>query len=390
MMERVEKPVWSAVFATALAVVGLTMSEMLPSSLLTPIARDLGITEGLAGQAATVTALAGLVTSLLIAVVARNLNRRTLLLLISVLQVISNLLVAFAPNLAVLLLGRVLIGVAVGGFWSFSAALVLRLMPEALVPRGLSIIYLGVSLARVGGSPLAIYLGSLVGWRAVFLGVVGIALLGLAWLYFVLPSMPARGLARLSTLFHLLKIPQVRLGMLGAILAFAGNMAFSTYMRPLLEIVTKVGVGELSGFLLGFGLAGFVGNSVAGAMHARSLRLSLASMTLLMGLLAGGFALFGANLLAASAIVSLWGFAFSTVPIGWTTWLTRTVPEKAESGGGLLVAVIQLGNMTGAASGGAAFDASGPMGPLAISGTLLVLCALVVALRLRPRVAGQA
>ena len=103
------EPAWGAVFAMALGVFGLVTAEFLPASLLTPMAESLGVTEGVAGQAVTATATVALVTSLLTAAATRTIDRRRVLLVFSVLLVASNLAVAFAPNLAMLLIGRVVL-----------------------------------------------------------------------------------------------------------------------------------------------------------------------------------------------------------------------------------------------------------------------------------------
>lgn len=371
------KPAWGAVFAVSLAAAGLTASQSLPVSLLTPLAADLRITEGMAGQTMTATTVVGFVTSLLIVVAARNFNRRALLLLFSVVLVTSNLLVAIAPNLPILFLGRMLLGVAVGGFWTFSASLAMRLVPATFVPRAFSIIFGGTSIAAVVAAPTASYLGDIIGWRGIFLGAAVLALVALGWQFVALPSMPARGRRRLATLFHLLRRPPVRLGMVGVILSFAGHIAFFTYLRPFLEIVTGVGIGELAAILLAFGLASFVGTSFAGTLLQCNLRLTLALATFCMSVLAVGFLLFGESLLITSILLVLWGLANGTIPVGWSTWLTRAVPDEAESGGGLLVAAIQLALTIGAAAGGIAFDVSGAVGMIVLSGITLLLCSLV-------------
>ncbi|MCB0051816.1 MAG: MFS transporter, partial [Caldilinea sp.] len=261
--EHVVKPDWKAIYAIAFGVVVLTASQTLPASLLTPLAADLGVSEGLAGQTMTATAAVAFVTSLVIAFVARNLNRRTLLLALASIQIVSNLLVAVAPNLALLLLGRMLLGIALGGTWSFCAAVAMRLAPAPLVPRALSIIFGAGTIASVAAIPIGSSLDSIVGWRAVFLGVVTLGLVALAWQFVALPSMPPQGRTRLSTMFNLFWRPQIRLGMLAVLLFFAGHFAYFTYLRPFLEEVTHVGVRELSLIQLGFGLASVVGTVFA-------------------------------------------------------------------------------------------------------------------------------
>jgi len=77
-------------------------------------------------------------------------------------------------------------------------------------------------------------------------------------------------------------------------------------------------------------------------------------------------------------LVALWGMAFGAVPVAWSTWLTRVVPDEAESGGGLIVAAVQLAITVGAAAGGVVFDAGGAHGVFAASAVLLLGAALVV------------
>jgi predicted MFS family arabinose efflux permease len=100
--EAPEKGSWLAVYSLTLGVFGLITAEFLPASLLTPMAASLRISEGLAGQAVTATAVAAFVGALLAAVVTRGVDRRIVLMSFSVLLIASNLLVAVAPGLILL------------------------------------------------------------------------------------------------------------------------------------------------------------------------------------------------------------------------------------------------------------------------------------------------
>ena len=112
---------WSAVFAISLSVAALITAELLPASLLTPMARDLGVSEGVAGQSVTVTALAALFASLFTSRITRGIDRRIVVLSFSLLLTVSSLMVAFAPGIVVLLIGRALLGIGLGGFWAMAA-----------------------------------------------------------------------------------------------------------------------------------------------------------------------------------------------------------------------------------------------------------------------------
>ena len=383
------EPAWAAVGSMALGVFALVTAEFLPASLLTPIAADFKISEGTAGQTVTATAAFALLSSLLVTAVIRNLDRRIVMLGFTILLLISNLIAAFALNLPMLLIGRVLLGAALGGFWTMSAALTMRLVPEASVPRALSIIFSGVSAATIFAAPLGIYLGHLFGWRAVFIMAAGLSAITLIAQAATLPRMPAAGSARLGTLVEVLKRPGIAVGMICAMLVFIGHFAFFTYLRPFLEFTTGAGVAMISTALLGFGVANLIGTVLAGFMLERSLRASLASMPLVLAVLAGCLATFKGTLPVDIAIVALWGMAFGAVPVAWSTWLTRTVPDEAESAGGLLVAAIQFAIMIGAAGGGAIYDFSGAISVFGAC-SLVLFAAALMALFVVPTRADEA
>ncbi|HBM3160870.1 TPA: MFS transporter [Klebsiella michiganensis] len=383
------RPAWRAVYALALGVFGLIVAEFLPASLLTPMAASLGVSEGMAGQAVTATALVALVTGLLITTATRNIDRRWVLMFFSVLQIISSMMVAFAGSLEFLLLGRLLLGIAIGGFWSMSTATTMRLVPAAMVPKALAIIFSAVSIATVVAAPLGSYFGALIGWRNVFLICALPSVVALLWQLWVLPSMRPESVGSFATLFKVLRRPGMIGGMLATILIFSGHFAFFTYLRPFLETVAQASVEGVSLILLGFGVANFIGTSIAGHLLARSLTLAL--VPLAMSVLALMMVTFGHVALLDGLLVAMWGFAFGLVPVGWSTWLATTVPDEAESAGGLLVASIQLAISAGAAGGGAVFDLNGASGVFVGSGVLLVSAMVIVlfAVRVKPVVSEE-
>src|SRR5215213_2463501 len=106
---------WGAVFALTLCVATLIASEFMPVSLLTPIATDLQMTEGRVGQAIAVSGVFAVLTSLGISASTRGIDRRMVLLSLTLLMAVSGLMVSFAPNAGVFMVGRALIGIVIGG-----------------------------------------------------------------------------------------------------------------------------------------------------------------------------------------------------------------------------------------------------------------------------------
>lgn len=129
--------------------------------------------------------------SLSISSITRGMDRRVLLLGLTLLMLVSGLTVALAPNFLVFMGGRALIGIVVGGFWSMSAATVMRLLPEDQVPRGLALLNGGNALATTIAAPLGSFLGQYIGWRGAFFVVVPLAAITFAWQWLTLPAMPS-------------------------------------------------------------------------------------------------------------------------------------------------------------------------------------------------------
>ena len=88
--------------------------------------------------------------------------------------------------------------------------------------------------------------------------------------------------------------------MICAMLVFTGHFAFFTYLRPFLEFTTGAGVAMISSVLLGFGVANLIGTLLSGFMLERSLRVTLASMPLVMAVFAACLATFNSALWAGS------------------------------------------------------------------------------------------
>ena len=377
------RPNWSAVFAVAFCVACLITVEFLPVSLLTPMALDLGISEGMAGQSVTTTAFVAMFSSLFITSVIGKTDRRYVVILFSLLLTLSCLLVSFADSFTLLLLGRACLGLALGGFWAMSASLTMRLVPMRVVPKALSIIFGAVSIALVIAAPLGSFLGGLIGWRNVFNGAAVMGVLCTLWVLKALPSLPGESAAQQQNMFGLLKRPGVMAGMCAIFMAFAGQFAFFTYIRPVYMTLAGFDVDGLTLVLLSFGIASFIGTSLSSVLLKRSVKAALAIAPLVLTACAAALVLWGESKIVASTVAIIWGFAFALIPVGWSTWITRSLSDQAEKAGSIQVAVIQLANTCGAAVGGIALDHLGLLSPLVLSGVLMLFTGLLVAAKVK-------
>ena len=382
-------PAWMAVFSLAMGVFGLLTAEYLPASLLTPMAAELGVSEALAGQAVTVTAVAALFSGLLLPGLTRGIDRRVVLLGFSVLMIASNLLVAFSSSLIVLLVMRILLGIALGGFWSMAAAVAMRLVPPTLLPRALSIIFSGIAVGTVVAVPLGSYLGGLYGWRSAFVAAAAVGVVTLVFQLFTLPPLAPRRPARLRTVLEVLLRPGIAVGMLACVLVHTGHFALFTYIRPFLESTSGVGAEGLALMLLGFGAANFVGTLLAGWLLEKSPRGTMVLMPALVGVTALALVWLPASVPGQVVLLALWGMAFGGVPVAWSNWVARAVPDQAESAGGMVVASVQSAIAAGAAAGGAMFSFSGIDGVFVAAGILMLLAALLIGMRVKVQAPGH-
>lgn len=369
---------WGAVVSLSLGVFGLVTAEFLPASLLTPIAADLGVSIGGAGQTVTTTSVVAAFAGPAIVVGTGRFDRRTVLLTLTALLVISSLMAGFTPNLILLLAARVLLGIALGGFWAMSLALAMRLVPGRHMPRAMAIVMSGVSIATVCAAPVGAWIGATLGWRYAFLlsGAVGVV----AFLAQVvtMPSLPPVGATGFATIANVLKRPAIRLGLGTILLVVTGHFAGFTYVRPFLEQVPRLGVDAITGILLAFGIGGFLGNLAGGFLSERSTRFS-------MGLAASGVAatallltVGGAVPAVAALAVAVWGFAFGALPVSVQAYMSRVAGDEAEGAGAATLTTFQIAISTGAILGGLIVDLQGPSAVFlfsavaALAGTLLI------------------
>lgn len=376
--ESVKSTSWGAIFSLFLGVTSLIAAEFIPVSLLTPMAQELNITEGVAGQSVTVVGIFAVIASLTLAPLTKKTDRRVILLILSALLVLSNLLVALAPSYEVLLIGRGILGICVGGFWSMASAVTLQIAQSKDIPKALSIVYAGVSVATIISLPLASYLGHLLGWRNVFLFSALLSGIALIWQFFSLPSLPPQVGNGFKNMFGLLSQNWVLAGIGAIIFSYGGYHIFFTYLRPFLEHSLALSSTELSSVLLIFGLANCAGTFIAGLVLGEQFRATMLAIPLIFFVLAILLVGNQSNALWGTVLVVFWGLMFGFIPVGWSTWIARTLADKAEMIGSLSVAATQLSMGLAAAIGGFLLDNLG-MSSIFIAAAVILCGALALA-----------
>jgi len=370
------QPAWLAVASLALGTFAAVTTEFLPIGLLTNIAATLHVSEGVAGLMITLPGMFAAVTGPVLILASGRLDRRVVLLALSALLVVSNSMAAFAPNLAVMLVARALLGLCVGGFWTFAPGATGHLVPANALPRAMSYVLAGISVATIAGVPAGVLIGNMAGWRVAFTVTATLAAGVFALQFLALPPLPS---ARAITPRDLL-VPfsnrSARRGLVMALLLVAGHFASYTYLRPMLEQVYKLSADAVTGLLLIYGVAGFAGTFVGGRLVTRSVRGTAVVAAVVIGAVLFASASGAAGITEGTAATFAWGAAFGLVPISMTSWMLNALPEAPEAGQAVLVTVFQIAISLGATLGGHAMDSVGVVGALLLGGALAAASAV--------------
>ncbi len=375
---------WAAVASIGVGAFALVTTEFLPIGLLPQISRELGISAGQTGMMVTTPGIVAALAAPLALGFAGKLDRRHVLCALMALLGLSNLIVAFADSFAMLMAGRILLGLAVGGFWTIAGALGPRLRPDAEGGRATSLIFSGISLGTVAGMPAGTLIGGMVGWRAAFGIATAIALLVMAALLALLPSIKLAAGNGLKEIPAVLRLNKVRIGVLAIVLVFIGQFAAYTYITPFLIEKAGLPASAMGAVLFGFGIMGFAGNMVGGWAIGRNVQLAFMAAVLMLGLpmlllvaVPGGTAV-------AVALVLVWGLGFGLLPIVIQGWLFSAAPKHLESVSALFVFTGQAALAAGALVGGVGVDHFGLNSAMWLGAGFALATAALIGLGGRP------
>ncbi|MFM0016015.1 MFS transporter [Paraburkholderia sediminicola] len=347
---------WLAVLSVALSAAVFCSTEFLPVGLLRYISEGLGVSEGQAGLMVSVPGLlAALAAPLLTVLVGRH-DRRHILCALGLLLAASNLIAMVAPNFGILLLGRVLFGIGLGGFWAIDAGLGARLVSEQSVGRATALIFAGVSIGMLIGGAAGALIGDMFGWRAAFGGAFGLSLLALLAQLAFLPPLRVEHQVRPRDLLGIVATPAGRVGLLAMTLALCGQFATYTYITPFLAQRAGFNGTAISSILLGYTLIGLVGNFLGGAGAGRNVKLTLSAAILFFMVPVMLLPLLGAAQVCALALMAIWGLAYGAMPIALQMWMMKAVSDTKEGGMALFVGDFQTSIALGSFGGGLVVD----------------------------------
>ncbi|MEM5457421.1 MFS transporter [Paraburkholderia phytofirmans] len=347
---------WLAVMAVAIGAFAFVTTEFLPVGLLPRVAADLGVLPGTAGLMVTVPGVIAAISAPGLMLVAGRMDRRRVFLLLTALLLASNLISAFAPNFLCMLLGRALLGAALGGFWTLATAASGRLVKPKDSARAMATILTGVTCATVIGVPLGTFIASFASWRVSFMATGVLVAVALIAQFFFVPSLPSTAALRLRDLVALLRQPHPRRSMLMVALAFGAHFSSYTYITPFLLRNANLDMSTITWLLLGFGIIGFFSNFAVSSTVTRNLKVSVGAMVSLLMFALVLLPLLQHSTIGVVALVLAWGISFGALPLCFSIWIQRATPDSPEAGSALFVSIIQVAIALGSLVGGVVVD----------------------------------
>lgn len=358
---------WGAILTLMLATFSVVTTEMIPVGLLTPIVEDFSVSLATTGFLMTLPAISAAISSPLIVLFTRSVDRKTLLLIGALLLTLCNLVAALTPYYWLLLISRLLVGICIGIIWALAGGLVPRLVVAPSVALATSLVFGGVAAASVLGVPFGVLMGEWLGWRAAFASMSFISLLLFLSLLMQLPALPAMVSPTFKTFITEIKRPIIMNGLLITLLIVSGHFMAFTYIRALLSNNDLISVDLLGGLLLIYGLAGIVGNFLFGLTANKHLNFAVVMIASGLILSLGAYIFFPLSVWMALSIMVLWGIAYGGVSVTLMTWMMRYSAHNIEATSSLYIAFFNSGIALGSALGGVFVSLYGLIGNLHVA-----------------------
>lgn len=301
------------------------LSELMPSGVLPQMMADLKITEGQTGNLVGYYAIASAIFAIPLISMTMQFNRKMLLLILLGGFSISNIVAGLLHDYSLIIILRVIGGICAGVMWPMIAAYGMRLVKENHHGKSIAVIMAGNTLGISVGMPVMTFIGNEYGWRTEFIGL-GVVILGIALIsFFTLPSTPGEKLTKSSSLFALLKIPEVLIVLLLTLLAVIAHYGVYVYITGLVDEIQLA--GGIESALLLFGIGSLISVLLAIKYTDQHLRLLTVSMFGLLIISMGLFLVFGSITGIGHIAFFLWGLSFGPL----VTLLQAAVSRQVES-----------------------------------------------------------
>jgi DHA1 family inner membrane transport protein len=376
--------------ALAIGAFGIGVTEFAPMGMLPGIAGDLGVSIPAAGLLVSAYAMGVLIGAPLMTLTTGRIDRRTLLIALVGIFTLGNALSALADGYWMLMAARVVTSFNHGAFFGVGSVVAAGLVPADKRAGAVAAMFTGLTVATIGGVPLATWASEVLGWRTAFAGIAGVGAVAMLSLRLALPALPPTEGGDMRAELRVLRRGPVLMALALTTIGFGGVFTVFTYIVPILRDVTHGSTGYVTAMLMLFGVGATIGNAWGGRLADRSVDRALTMMLLALAVTLLVFTVLMQWPVPAAAAILIWGIAsFAIVPP-----LQMRVMDAAADAPNLASAMnigaFNLGNAIGAALGGGVIGAGLGLPVVSLAGAAMAAAALamLLAFRRRPRAAA--
>ena len=342
----------TALLALATGAFAIGTTEFAPMGLLPVIADGVKVNIPTAGMLVSAYAIGVMVGAPIMTLLFSRFGKRAALMSLMLIFTVGNLLSAFAPGYTTLLLSRLVTSLNHGAFFGLGAVVAASVVPKEKQASAIAAMFMGLTVANIGGVPAATWIGQQVGWRLAFGGTAALGLITMGALWLALPKGEPGTPPDVRRELKVLTSREVLLAMGTTVLGSGAMFALYTYVAPMLTDITHASPGFVAFALVLIGIGFTLGNSLGGRLADWSLdgatKLILAALAVVMVLLP---LLLKTHVGAAIGLIAWGAAAFGIVPP-----VQMRVMQAAAQAPGLAssvnVGAFNLGNAVGAALGG--------------------------------------
>lgn len=358
---RTRKGLPAALWALTISAFAIGTTEFVAVGILPTIADSLQVSISASGWLVSIYALGVAIGGPILTALTTRIPRKPLLAGLMGLFIAGHIAAALAPDFVSLLIARFISGFAHAVFFGVGATIAATLVAPDKKATAIALMFAGLTIAIIAGVPLGTWIGQHFGWRATFLGV---ALLGLVGLFAVVSLVPGNirsGEAlRLRDQLQVIKHPQILLVLAITAFGYGGTFVAFTYLATLLEKISGFSSASVSVLLLVYGVAIALGNVIGGRLANTNPAKALVRMFALQALVLFLFTF--TAWYKAPAVITLFllgGLSFVTVP-GLQLYIVqlaeRYLPGTEDVASALNISAFNLGVAIGSYVGGLTVD----------------------------------
>lgn len=369
--------------ALAFGAFGIGVTEFSPMGMLPIIANDLAVSIPTAGMLISAYAFGVLVGAPFMTLVFANMSRRNLLLLSMAIFTVGNLISAMADSYNMLLFGRIVTSFNHGAFFGVGAIVAMSIVPVEKRAGAVAAMFSGLTIATIGGVPLAAYIGESIGWRPAFFAMAVIGVITMIALRLSLPPLVNEHKANVRDELRVLAKGPVLAALLLTVVSSSAMFTVFTYIVPILQDETHASTVFVTSMLVLYGIGLAVGNYLGGRYADRSLDLTLIVSLMSVIVLLILFNAVVSSKLVVAPVIFLWGIAsFALVP-PLQSLVVQEAREAPNLASAMNIGAFNLGNALGAMLGAVVINAGLGFSAVPLAGAVTAILGLILVLWFR-------